>query len=184
MKTWLIALIAGGALATAACDKPTESEAPKAETEVEQQEETNEAPEDEAQPAEEETVEAEEKDPLAPPENVAAPPEDAETTESGMSYIVVKEGEGEKPSATSTVTIHYTGWTTDGKMFDSSHKRGKPATFPLPNLIKGWQEGVPMMRKGATYRFWIPAKLAYGENPRPGAPKGQLTFDIELIDFK
>jgi peptidylprolyl isomerase len=70
-------------------------------------------------------------------------------------------------------------------MFDSSVERGQPATFPLGGVIKGWTEGLQLMKKGAKYRFWIPGELAYGNEPkRPGAPSGQLTFDVELIDFQ
>ncbi len=77
--------------------------------------------------------------------------------------------------------MHYTGWTTAGKMFDSSVLRGQPATFPLNRVIKGWTEGVQLMVEGEKTRFWIPAELAYGTNPRPGAPSGMLVFDVELL---
>jgi hypothetical protein len=79
------------------------------------------------------------------------------------------------------VTVHYTGWTKDGKMFDSSVVRGEPSTFPLTNVIKGWTEGVQLMVEGDKVRFWIPADLAYGEPTPAGAPSRQLTFDVELI---
>ena len=79
------------------------------------------------------------------------------------------------------MTVHYSGWTADGKMFDSSIVRGRPATFGLDGVIKGWTEGLQLMKPGDKFRFWIPAALAYGEKPRPGAPQGQLTFDVELI---
>ena len=117
------------------------------------------------------------------PSDVAAPPKDAKKTASGLAYKVLKAGSGEKPAATSRVRVHYSGWTTDGKMFDSSVARGKPAEFPLNGVIKGWTEGVQLMAKGEKTRFWIPAGLAYGESPRAGAPKGQLTFDIELLEI-
>ncbi|HBQ16556.1 MAG TPA: FKBP-type peptidylprolyl isomerase, partial [Myxococcales bacterium] len=81
-------------------------------------------------------------------------------------------------------TVHYTGWTTDGAMFDSSVTRGSPATFPLSRVIRGWTEGVPLMVPGEIRRFWIPAALAYGDNPRPGAPRGMLVFDVELMDIQ
>ena len=79
------------------------------------------------------------------------------------------------------VTVHYSGWTTDGEMFDSSVMRGSPATFGLGQVIPGWTEGVQLMVEGEKRRFWIPAKLAYGENPQGGAPAGTLVFDVELI---
>jgi len=119
------------------------------------------------------------------PEDVAAPPEDAEKTPSGLASKVLQPGTGtEHPSAYDTVLVHYTGWTTDGKMFDSSVLRGQPASFRLDGVIKGWTEGVQLMTKGEKRRFWIPPQLAYGERPRGGAPAGMLVFDIELIDFK
>ncbi|MFN3198649.1 MAG: FKBP-type peptidyl-prolyl cis-trans isomerase [Bradymonadia bacterium] len=122
---------------------------------------------------------------LSAPADVAAAPADATKTASGLAYKILKPGDGtSRPKAADTVTVHYTGWTTDGKMFDSSMKRGQPATFPLNRVIKGWTEGVPLMTKGAKARFWIPAGLAYGENPRPGAPKGMLVFDIELLEIQ
>ena len=90
----------------------------------------------------------------------------------------------EHPLATSNVTVNYSGWTLDGKMFDSSVTRGTPAQFRLNGVIKGWTEGVQLMVKGEKVRFWIPGSLAYGDKPtRPGAPSGTLVFDIELIDF-
>jgi FKBP-type peptidyl-prolyl cis-trans isomerase len=115
------------------------------------------------------------------PEDVAKPPADAATTPSGLASKVLQPGKGTaKPSATDLVTVHYTGWTADGKMFDSSVVAGKPVTFPLNRLIKGWGEGVPLMVVGEKRRFWIPQALAY--NGQPGRPAGMLVFDIELID--
>jgi peptidylprolyl isomerase len=120
----------------------------------------------------------------APPD-VAAAPKDAQKTPSGLVSKVITPGKGtEHPKATSQVTVHYTGWTTDGKMFDSSVVRGEPSTFPLNGVIKGWTEGVQLMVTGEKRRFWIPGNLAYGDNPRPGAPKGMLVFDIELLQIK
>ena len=113
------------------------------------------------------------------PSDVKAPPADAKKTASGIAYRVLKEGTGGRhPKASDSVTVHYTGWTTDGKMFDSSVTRGQPATFPLDGVIAGWTEGVQLMVEGEKARFWIPEKLAYkGER----APYGMLVFDIELI---
>ncbi len=117
------------------------------------------------------------------PKDVKAAPADAKKTTSGLAYKVLKKGTGkDHPTAASRVTVHYSGWTTDGKMFDSSVMRGEPTTFPLGGVIKGWTEGVQLMTVGEKTRFWIPAELAYGEKPmRPGAPSGMLVFDIELI---
>ena len=122
-------------------------------------------------------------EPIAPPEDVAAAPAEAETTESGLASKVLAEGSGSAhPSADEEVLVHYTGWTTDGKMFDSSVARGEPISFPLNGVIKGWTEGVQLMVEGEKRRFWIPGNLAYGETPsRPGAPSGTLVFDVELI---
>jgi len=116
------------------------------------------------------------------PADVAAPPKDAQRTASGLASKVLTPGKGkEHPTSTSSVTVHYTGWTRDGKMFDSSVQRGKPSTFPLDRVIKGWTEGVQLMVVGEKRRFWIPGNLAYDNSPRPGAPKGTLVFDIELL---
>jgi FKBP-type peptidyl-prolyl cis-trans isomerase len=117
------------------------------------------------------------------PSDVAAPPKDAQKTSSGLASKVQAPGTGkEHPKATSEVTVHYTGWTTDGKMFDSSVLRGQPSTFPLNRVIKGWTEGVQLMVVGEKRRFWIPAKLAY--DGVPDRPQGMLVFDIELLGIK
>lgn len=122
------------------------------------------------------------KEPLPAPANVSGIPDDATTTDSGLAYMTLEDADTkESPTINDDVTVHYTGWTADGSMFDSSVLRGEPTTFPLGRLIKGWQEGIPLMTVGDVYRFWIPARLAYGENPREGAPQGMLVFDIELI---
>ena len=86
-----------------------------------------------------------------------------------------------RPAATDTVQVHYSGWTTDGQLFDSSVSRGVPASFPLNGVIAGWTEGLQLMVEGEKRRFWIPANLAYGETPPPGAPAGMLVFDVELL---
>jgi FKBP-type peptidyl-prolyl cis-trans isomerase len=123
---------------------------------------------------------------VAAPEDVAAPPAGAEKTASGLASRVLQAGQGaDKPAAHDKVTVHYSGWTADGKMFDSSVGRGQPATFPLNRVIPGWTEGLQLMVEGEKRRFWIPAELAYGETPaRPGAPSGQLTFDVELLKIE
>jgi peptidylprolyl isomerase len=120
--------------------------------------------------------------PTAPPD-VAGPPEGAEFTKSGLASKVLEPGTGtEHPRRSSDVTVHYTGWTTDGQMFDSSVMRGQPATFPLMRVISGWTEGLQLMVVGEKRRFWIPEKLAY--QGQAGAPKGMLVFDVELLSFK
>jgi peptidylprolyl isomerase len=120
------------------------------------------------------------------PKDVKAPPPTAKKTQSGLAYRVLQKGTGkDHPTATSRVSVHYTGWMTDGKMFDSSVARGTPATFSLNGVIKGWTEGVQLMVVGEKTRFWIPADLAYGDKPkRPGAPSGMLVFDIELLSIQ
>ncbi len=116
---------------------------------------------------------------LPAPPDVGAVPSDAETTSSGLASKVIEAGSGANhPTATSNVTVHYTGWTTDGQMFDSSVTRGQPSTFPLNGVIRGWTEGVQLMVVGEKRRFWIPEELAYGGRR---APFGMLVFDVELI---
>ena len=123
-------------------------------------------------------------DPLAAPADVAAPPADAARTQTGLASKVLKDGTGSvHPKPTDTVEVHYTGWTTDGKMFDSSVKRGKTASFPLNGVIKGWTEGLQLMVVGEKRRFWIPANMAYGEKPQGGRPAGLLVFDVELVNI-
>ncbi len=121
--------------------------------------------------------------PIEAPADVAAAPADAKKTASGLAYKVLKAGPagGAHPTAEQTVTVNYTGWTTDGKMFDSSVQRGKPASFPLNRVIPGWTEGLQLMVPGESTRFWIPVDLAYGG--RPGAPAGMLVFDVDLISI-
>ena len=102
------------------------------------------------------------KNPMPAPADVAAPPADAIKTSSGLAYKVLSAGTGtEKPTEDAKVTVDYTGWTTDGKMFDSSVMRGRPATFGLNQVIAGWTEGVQLMVVGEKTRFWIPEELAY-----------------------
>jgi peptidylprolyl isomerase len=117
--------------------------------------------------------------PSRPPADVKGAPSDAKRTASGLAYRVLAPGAGARhPTASSQVTVHYTGWTTDGKMFDSSVVKGQPATFPLDGVIQGWTEGLQLMVEGEKTRFWIPEKLAYkGQS----APYGTLVFDVELI---
>jgi peptidylprolyl isomerase len=121
--------------------------------------------------------------PLIPPADVKEPPSDARRTASGLAYKVLRPGKGTRhPSSFEMVTVHYTGWTTDGKMFDSSIPRGTPTTFALDGVIRGWTEGVQLMVEGERTRFWIPQDLAYkGE---AGQPRGMLVFDIELVKIQ
>ena len=136
-------------------------------------------------PAEQDTAEAADETMLPPPADVAAAPPNAETSPSGLAWTVLSAGDGAgTPTLESTITVHYTGWTTDGKMFDSSVVRNEPIEFPLNKLILGWQEGIQLMLKGEKRRFWIPEDLAYGKSTRADAPKGLLVFDIELIDYR
>ncbi len=114
------------------------------------------------------------------PADVAAPPADATRSGSGLSTKVLTAGPGtQHPRANSRVKVHYTGWTTDGQMFDSSVARDEPISFGLNQVISGWTEGVQLMVEGETRRLWIPEKLAYGG--QHGAPQGMLVFDVELI---
>lgn len=108
------------------------------------------------------------------------------TLENGIQYEILKAAEGVKPTPKSTVTVHYHGTLIDGTVFDSSKERGKPATFPLQSVIKGWQEILPLMPLGSTWRVVIPPELAYGERGAGGAirPNMTLIFEIELLEIK
>ena len=117
---------------------------------------------------------------VPPPPDVAAVPADAQRTGTNLASKVLKAGTGTRhPRPNSRVTVHYTGWTTDGRTFDSSVTRGEPSTFGLDQVIDGWTEGVQMMVEGEKRRFWIPGRMAY--DGAPGKPQGMLVFDIELI---
>jgi len=119
---------------------------------------------------------------LTAPTDVAAVPKDAKKTPSGLASKVIAPGTGKvHPTKTDRVTVHYVGWTTDGKKFDSSVERGEPATFPLDRVIAGWTEGVQLMVTGETRRFWIPEPLAY-KGVRD--PKGMLVFDVQLLKIE
>ncbi|MEM1024277.1 MAG: FKBP-type peptidyl-prolyl cis-trans isomerase [Myxococcota bacterium] len=158
------------ALGLAACSSPAPESAEKAPKSTKTEAEPT--PKKEAPAA----------DPMAAPSDVAAPPADAKKTESGLAYKVLESaGSDDRPTANDSVKVHYTGWTTDGKMFDSSRQRGRPATFPLKQVIAGWTEGLQLMALGDAYRFWIPKELAY--NDAPGKPAGTLVFDVELLDI-
>jgi peptidylprolyl isomerase len=118
--------------------------------------------------------------PMIAPSDVRAAPEDAKRTATGLAYKVLRPGRGVRnPSRFGRVTVHYTGWTIDGRMFDSSVTKGQPVSFRLDDVIKGWTEGVPLMVEGERTRFWIPENLAYGG--KGDGPRGMLVFDIELV---
>lgn len=107
------------------------------------------------------------------------------TTESGLQYVVEKEGTGAVPKETDEVKVHYTGTLVDGTKFDSSVDRGQPAEFPVNGVIKGWTEALVMMKEGSKYKLTIPAELAYGPMGRPGIPPNSvLLFDVELLEVK
>jgi FKBP-type peptidyl-prolyl cis-trans isomerase FklB len=111
--------------------------------------------------------------------------EGVKTTASGLQYKVMKEGNGATPKSSDTVTVNYRGTLIDGTEFDSSYKRGQPATFPVAGVIKGWTEALQLMKAGSKYQLFIPASLAYGEQGRPGIPPNStLIFEVELMDVK
>ena len=107
-----------------------------------------------------------------------------QTTPSGLKYVTVVEGSGASPKETDVVTVHYTGRLLDGTVFDSSVERGEPTSFPLQMVIKGWTEGLQLMKVGGKTVFYIPSNLAYGEMGTPGGPIGpnaDLIFEVELL---
>jgi FKBP-type peptidyl-prolyl cis-trans isomerase FklB len=106
--------------------------------------------------------------------------------ESGLQYKVAKQGEGKSPKPTDTVSVHYRGTLVNGTEFDSSYKRGQPATFPVNGVIRGWQEVLPLMKEGDKWEVVIPAALAYGDRGAGSAigPNETLLFDIELLSVK
>jgi FKBP-type peptidyl-prolyl cis-trans isomerase len=117
------------------------------------------------------------------PSDVAAPAPDASVTSSGLATKVLEPGAGTRhPGPNSRVRVHYTGWTTDGQMFDSSVARNEPIAFGLNQVIAGWTEGVQLMVEGEKRRLWIPEQLAY--RGQRGAPQGMLVFDVELIKIE
>jgi peptidylprolyl isomerase len=124
---------------------------------------------------------------LPAPPDVKAPPTDGEKTKTGLVTKVLAKGNGtDHPTAGCEIKVRYSGWMTDGKLFDTSEKKGAGfvAQFPLDLLIKGWQEGLKLMVAGEKRRMWIPSELAYGDTPRrPGGPHGMLVFDVELVDI-
>jgi len=112
--------------------------------------------------------------------------ESVQTTESGLQYIVLKEGSGDKPTADSKVKVHYHGTSIDGTVFDSSVDRGEPSEFFANQVIKGWTEGLQLMKVGSKFKFFVPQELAYGAFPRQGGPIKPfetLIFEVELLDI-
>lgn len=108
--------------------------------------------------------------------------EGVKVTQSGLQYLVVKEGNGKKPGPNDVVTVHYTGRLIDGTVFDSSVERGEPATFAVGQVIPGWVEGLQLMSEGSAYRLFIPSELAYGEHGTgPIQPNSTLIFDVQLL---
>lgn len=172
MKNWSILPLCAAMLVAPGCKKPPKKETAEPAASAATAAVTSAAPKPE-------------KPQIPAPEDVAAPPANAEVTSSGLASVVLQPGTGTaKPTQWDSVKVHYTGWTKDGVMFDSSIPRDQPLTFGLKGVIPGWTEGLQLMTVGEKRRFWIPGKLAYGDTPRrPGSPAGQLTFDVELLDF-
>lgn len=109
---------------------------------------------------------------------------EVKTTDSGLQYEVLEEGDGPRPEAGDQVVVHYTGKLIDGTVFDSSEERGEPATFGVTQVIPGWVEALQLMKAGSKWRLFIPSALAYGPNGAPGSPIGPdstLIFDVELL---
>jgi FKBP-type peptidyl-prolyl cis-trans isomerase len=128
-------------------------------------------------------VKAEHEPPPTPPD-VAKPPADTKKTAKGVFYRMLAPGPGRDPrhpTENDTVKVNYTGWTTDGKMFDSSLLRAEPALFSLKGVVPGWTDGIPLMTTGDRMRFWIPVEMAY--KGQPGKPAGMLVFDVELLEI-
>ncbi len=117
------------------------------------------------------------------PMDAGAPPEFT-GTKSGLRYRILRASDGKKPTAASTVTVNYRGWLNNGKVFDSSYERGKPASFGLSNVIDGWTEGMQLVGEGGMIELWVPSKLGYGEAGSPGSipAHSNLHFIVELVN--
>lgn len=191
MKKLTLIVAAAAAMALTACNenKETKDAAKQAEPQAEAQAANTEAAKSDAESG----ATAQQQEATSPQEAGAkfleenAKNEGVVTTASGLQYQVIKEGTGRQPKATDLVSCHYEGRLIDGKVFDSSYLHGgEPLTFPLNGVIKGWTEGVQLMKEGAKYRFFIPYNLAYGENGIPGTipPYATLVFDVELVKIE
>ncbi|MCO4771493.1 MAG: FKBP-type peptidyl-prolyl cis-trans isomerase [Deltaproteobacteria bacterium] len=182
MSRTLLALLAAGLLTTAGCGGDDSKTEPTAEEGADAAKAGAEAAKDGAKKLADARAKKPSKEPIPAPDDVAAAPADAQKTASGLAYKVLTAGTGTEHAAErDTVKVHYTGWTTDGKMFDSSVQRGREASFPLNRVIAGWTEGLQLMVVGEKTRFWIPEDLAY--KGRPGKPAGMLVFDVELFEI-
>lgn len=119
------------------------------------------------------------------PMDVDAPTEFT-STPTGLKYRILRKADGEKPTSSSTVTVNYVGWLDDGSEFDSSYRRGEPATFPLSGVVRGWTEGLQLVNEGGMIELEIPSELGYGATGSPGAipPHATLHFKVELLDIK
>ncbi|QDV41185.1 Peptidyl-prolyl cis-trans isomerase Mip precursor [Stieleria neptunia] len=113
----------------------------------------------------------------------AGDPPEFSSTDSGLRYRILRNSDGQKPTAASTVTVNYRGWLNSGKVFDSSYERGEPTTFPLGNVIAGWTEGMQRVGEGGMIELWVPSRLGYGERGSPGSipPHSNLHFIVELV---
>jgi peptidylprolyl isomerase len=119
-------------------------------------------------------------EPPRPPANLAAPPKTATRTPSGLSYLALEKGQGDRrPTAESLVEVHYSGWTTDGELFESSVVRGHPRTVPVDRVMPGWTEGLQRMVEGDRFVFWIPEELAYAG--KRASKRGTLVYEIKLL---
>ena len=121
----------------------------------------------------------------SPPDDLNSPPSSATRTSSLLIYNVLREGTGSHPPGPQDqIKVHYSGWTSDGTLFDSTRQRGRPAILDVDKMIPGWSEAMQLMVKGQRNRLWIPSHLAYGSRPSiPGAPSGMLVIDVELVDI-
>jgi peptidylprolyl isomerase len=116
------------------------------------------------------------------PADLNAPPPDAKKTAGGVAVAILEKGHGEAPSAERRMKLHFTGWTTDGRLIESTRLAGQPALYSLSEVIPGWREALQQMVVGDRARVWIPAALAYGDHPRRrGLPAGNLIYEFELL---
>ncbi len=116
--------------------------------------------------------------------DAGAPPEFA-ATESGLKYRILRSSDAKKPTVSSTVSVNYRGWLSNGKVFDSSYERGEPTSFPLRNVVAGWTEGMQLVGRGGMIELWVPSKLGYGERGSPGSipAHSDIHFIVELVSI-